>query len=200
MNASYVLIGSLVANPIHYDRMIGMAIVYLMAVGISAHSLDALAPNRPWGEFLSRRQLLSMAIVGLIPAFSVGLYYAFFFAPLLLPLGIAEFFFLMSYNLELFGSRFHTDGWFAFSWGFLPVIAGYAVQTDAVTLVSLAGALFGFITAIIDINAARAYKVLKRNPATSNSPVAGRLEKILKAGVLSVFAVTLLLLLRTIIG
>ena len=200
MNASYVLIGSLLAHTVHYDRMVGMAFVYLLAVGVSAHSLDAMAPNKPWGEFLTRRQLALMAIGGLVPAFSLGLYYAFSFAPLLLPIGIAELFFLLSYNLELFGSRFHTDGWFAFSWGFLPVIAGFAVQTNTVTIVSLAGALFGFITAYVEINASRAYKIMMRDAATSKSTVSLRLETIMKGIVSGVLAAAFFLLLLALLG
>ena len=200
MNAGYLLIGSLLAHPVHYDRMVGMAFVYLLAVGVSAHSLDAMAPNKPWGEFLTRRQLALMAIAGLVPAFSLGLYYAFSLAPLLLPIGIAELFFLVSYNLELFGGRFHTDGWFAFSWGFLPVTAGFAVQTNTITVVSLAGALFGFITAYVEINASRAYKMMIRDTATSRSPVALRLETTMKGIVSGVLAAAFFLLLLAIFG
>ena len=195
MNASYVLIGSLLATPVHFDRMAGMALVYLLAVGVSAHSLDALAPNKPWGSFLSRRQLLGLATAGLVPALALGLFYALAYAPLLLPLGVAEIFFLLAYNLELFGGKFHTDLWFAASWGFLPVLAGYAVQTDSLSLTSLAGGLFGFFTAFVEINASRPDKALKRDPQTTLSDVASRLESILKGIVATVLvtAATLLM-------
>lgn len=200
MNASYVLIGSLLAHPVHFDRMLGMAMVYLLAVGVSAHSLDAMAPNRPWGDFLSKRQLLALAIAGLIPALALGLYYALTFAPLLLPVGVVELFFLLAYNLELFGGRFHTNTWFAFSWGFLPVLAGFIVQTDLINLTSLAGGLFGFFTAFIEINASRPYKVMKKDPSESASPVVPRLESVLKGVVASVLAVAAFLLLLAILG
>ena len=192
MNASYVLVGSLLAAPVHYDRMLGMAAVYLLAVGVSAHSLDAMAPNKPWGDFLSRRQLAALAAVALVPALAVGLYYAVKVAPLLIPVGIAELFFLLAYNLELFKGRFHTDVWFAFSWGFLPVLAGYVVQTDALSLASLAGGAFGFCTAFIEINASRPYKALKRERSTS--PVVPRLEAILKGVVAVVILAAAILL------
>ncbi|MDE1853490.1 MAG: hypothetical protein KGI38_07065 [Thaumarchaeota archaeon] len=194
MNASYVLLGSLLATPVHFDRMAGMALVYLLAVGVSAHSLDALAPNKPWGNFLTRRQLLILAIAALVPALGLGLFYALAYAPLLLPLGVAEIFFLLAYNLELFGGKFHTDFWFAASWGFLPVLAGYAVQTDSLSLSSLAGGLFGFFTAFVEINASRPYKALKRDPHGESSEVASRLESILKGIVATVLAAAAALL------
>lgn len=200
MNASYVLIGSLLAHPVHFDRMVGMAIVYLLAVGISAHALDAMAPNKPWGDFLSRRQLITLAVAGLIPALALGLYYALSFALLLLPVGAAELFFLLAYNLEFFGGRFHGEVSFAFSWGFLPVVAGFVVQTDAINLTSLVGGLFGFFTAFIEINASRPYKVMKKAQGGESSIFASRLESILKGVVATVLAVAAFLLALAILG
>jgi hypothetical protein len=200
MNASYVLIGSLLAHPAHFDRMLGMALAYLLAVGVSAHSLDAMAPNKPWGDFLSKRQLLWIAVAGLVPALLLGLYYALAFAPLLLPIGFVELFFLLAYNLELFGGRFHGELWFAFSWGFLPVIAGFVVQTNLVNLTSLAAGLFGFFTAFIEINASRPYKVMKKESGDLAPPVVSRLESILKGDVACVLAVAALLLALAVLG
>ena len=194
MNASYVLIGSLLASPVHYERMAEMVLVYLLAVGVSAHSLDALSPNKPWGNLLSRRQLLAMAVAALVPALALGLYLSLSYAPLLIPLGALELFFLLSYNLELFSGRFHTDLWFSLSWGYLPVLVGFVVQTDSVTIPALVGGLFGFFTAFIEINASRPYKSLKMQPGGAQSPLAKKLESILKGVVLSVFAVAAALL------
>ena len=200
MNASYVLIGSLLAPVVHYDRMLGMAVVYILAVGVSAHSLDAMAPNKPWGNLLSRAQLLALAVSALVPACALGMYYAFTAAPLLLPLGVAELFFLLSYNLELFGGLFHTDLWFATSWGFLPILAGYLVQADAVTLTSLAAGLFGFFTAFVEISASRPYKALTREGGGAGSPIASKLESILKGVVAIVLVTALFLLVRAVTG
>ena len=200
MNASYVLIGSLLAPSIHFDRMGAMALVYLLAVGVSAHSLDAMAPNKPWGAFLSRRQLLALASAGLVLSLGIGLYYALAYAPLLLPLGVLELFFLLAYNLELFGGRFHTDLWFAISWGFLPVLAGFLVQTNTINLTAAGGGLFGFFTAFVEINASRPYKALKKAPRGEYSPLAGKFESILKGVVASVLAVAAFMLAVRILG
>lgn len=197
MNACYVLIGSLLAASVHYDRMLGMAVVYLLAVGVSAHSLDAMAPNKPWGDFLSKTQLAALAGGALVPALAIGLYYALEVSPLLIPIGVAELFFLLAYNLELFKGAFHTDFWFAASWGLLPVLAGYVVQTGSLSLASLAGGVFGFCTAFMEINASRPYKALKKE--RSASPVVPRLEAILK-GVVATVVVTAAVLLALSIG
>jgi hypothetical protein len=200
MNASYVLIGSLLAPSVHYDRMFGMALVYLLAVGVAAHALDAMGPNKPWGEFLSRRQLLWLAVCGLVPALAIGLYFALTAAPLLIPLGLCELFFLLAYNLELFGGKFHSDFWFAVSWGFLPILVGFVVQTDSLSLTSLAGGFFGLFTAFVEISASRPYKSLKRQPGGATAPVTYRLESILKGIVATVLTAAILLLIHAVYG
>jgi hypothetical protein len=200
MNASYVLIGSLLASPVHYDRMVAMAVVYLLAVGVAAHALDAMGPNKPWGDLLSRRQLGWLAVAGLVPSLAIGVYFALTAAPLLIPLGLCELFFLLAYNLELLGGRLHTDFWFSLSWGFLPVLAGYIVQTDSLSLTSLAGGLFGFFTAFTEISASRPYKSLKRQPGGAQAPVTSKLESVLKGVVATVLAAAALLLLRSLSG
>ena len=171
-----------------------MALVYLLAVGVSAHSLDAMSPNKPWGDFLTRRQLLAMAVGGLVPALALGLYLSLEFAPLLIPIGFIELFFLLAYNLELFSGRLHTDFWFSLSWGYLPVLAGFVVQTDAITFPALIEGLFGFFTAYVEIKASRPYKALKRQPGGPPSPLSENLESILKGVVLSVLATAAALL------
>ena len=200
MNASYVLIGSLVAVHVDYGRMVGMAVVYLLAVGVAAHSLDAMGPNKPWGDLLTRRQLALLALVALASACAIGLYYALAAAPLLLPAGALVLFFLLSYNLVVFGGRFHTDFWFAASWGFLPVLVGFIVQTDSLNPVSVAAGLFGFSTAFVEINASRPYKALKRDPSGAPSGMVARLESVLKGVVASVLATALFLLIRSVAG
>ncbi len=191
MNVSYVVTGSMLApGRIDWATVAGLSVVYLLAVGISAHALDALAPNRPWGEFLTRAQLSTLAFLALVPALGLGLYLAVYHAIWLIPVGLAELFFLLAYNLELFGGRFHTEAWFSFSWGFLPVVAGFVSQTNSIGLQALAGGAFGFATAYVEVNASRPYKALKRkgDPVSAASEV--HLERILKGVVASALAVT----------
>ena len=195
MNASYVVIGSLVAPVVHYDRVSWLFLVYLMAVGIGAHSLDATGPGKPWGEFLSRRQLFALALLGLVPAIGIGLFLALSFSPILLPIGALELFFLLAYNMELFGGWFHNDFVFALSWGFMPCIAGYALQSGSLGLAGVGAGLFGFFTAKVEISASRPYKALKKGLYPSNPELANKLESVLKAIVASVLSAALFLLL-----
>lgn len=199
-NVSYVVIGSLLAPTVDLSRAGGMAFVYLLAVGVSAHALDAIAPNKPWGDALSKRQLLILASSSLILALGIGLYYALTYAPVLLVVGVLELFFLLAYNLELFGGYFHTDLWFALSWGFLPVLAGYILQTNSLNLTALAGGSFGFFTAYVEITASRPYKSLVKEAGGLKSPHAAKFESILKGIVTSVLAVAAFLLAFRLLG
>ncbi len=197
MNVSYVVTGSMLApGVLHWDRVIGIAAVYLLSVGVGAHALDALAPNKPWGAFLSRRQLEALAVAGLTPGLALGLFLALSFAPWLIAVGCIELFFLLAYNLELFGSKFHSEGWFSFSWGFLPVVAGYVLQTDSLGVPALAGGLFGFATAYIEANASRPYKALRMRGADPvSAELSARFERVLKGVVASALLLAALLVL-----
>lgn len=200
MNVSYVVLGSMLTpGPVHWDRVSAMAAVYLLSTGVSAHSLDALAPNKPWGSVLSKRSLLLVSLLSLCIALLIGGYYAVLFAPFLIPLGMLEIFFLFAYNLELFRGRFHTDPWFAFSWGGLPVLAGFVIQTNSLSFPALAASLFGFSTAFAEINASRPYKALKKLGPVA-LPETARFENILKALVAGNLAISLTLLAYRLVG
>ena len=129
------------------------------------------------------------------PALAIGAYYSILYSPWLLAVGLVELFFLFAYNLNLFDSRFHSENWFAFSWGFLPVIAGYVMQTDGINPAALAAGLFGFTTSYVEANASRPYKELKMTSG-GKAEEAIRFEKTLKGVVacsLSVAAAMVLL-------
>lgn len=178
MVLSFTVIGSLTAPRVHWDRVVALVIVYFLGLGIAAHALDALGSKetKPWGEVLTKRQLWLMATLSLVAAYLVAIYYMILYAPLLWTVAIAEGFFVFAYNLEWFGGRFHSDRWFAFSWGFLPVLAGYILQTNRVSAAAsiLAGSMA--LMSLIEIKASRPYKELKKR-----SPVLEERERALMA-------------------
>lgn len=193
MNVSYVVIGSLLAPVIFWDRMIVAAVIFVLALGISAHALDALERKKakPWGTYLGDRQLWALSLGALAPALSLGAFYAIFHAPLLWVFGVIETFFLFAYNLEWFNGRFHSDGWFAFSWGFLPTSVGYVFQTNTLSILALLVSTAMALTALFEIKSSRPYKEIKRKPKISEveAKLAARFETRLK--LLSIGIVTL---------
>ncbi len=187
MVLAYAVIGSMLAARIHWDRVAAIVLVYFLALGIGAHALDALGSKgiKPWGQAFSREWLWALALGSVAAAYAIGIYYMVLYTPLLWPIAILEGFFLLAYNLEWFGGRFHTDGWFAFSWGTLPVLAGYVLQTNTPSFSALlVGASMGLLS-LVEIKASRPYKELKRhlrtNAGDADRVLVQRYEAILKS-------------------
>ena len=185
MVLSFTIMGSMVAEKIYWDRVVSILIIYFFALGIGAHALDAIGTNgiRPWGKIFSRKQLWFMAAASLAVAYALGIYYMLNDAPLLWSIALLEGFFLLSYNLEWFGGRFHTDEWFVISWGVLPVLAGYVLQTNRFSLSSFMLAIGAGFLSYVEITASRPYKELKRAASSSQEIDDSllRYERILKS-------------------
>lgn len=205
MVLSFVAIGSTLARHIYWDRLLAIEVIYLSALGIGAHALDALGRRgtKPWGTVFTRRQLWILAFASLAFAYGIAVYYMVRYVPLLWSMALAEGFFVFAYNLEWFHGRFHSDGWFAFSWGFLPALAGYMMQSNTVSvaalLVATAAAFFG----LVEIKASRPYKALKRcgrGLTDDERSLAGRFEVILKGISLGSILLGGGLLIRRILG
>ncbi len=168
MVLSFSVIGSMLGNPVDWERVIAIVVIYFLGLGIAAHALDALGRKgtRPWGTVFTRLQLWAMAIISLVLAYSIAIYYIIRHVPFLLSMALCEGFFVFAYNLEWFDGRFHTDRWFAFSWGFLPVLAGYIMQTNKISIEALAFAVSMGFFSLVEIKASRPYRDLKRRSNT----------------------------------
>ncbi len=164
MVLSFAVIGSLLARQVFHGRVLAIVLIYFFGLGIAAHALDALGSRgvKPWGTVFSRTQLWILALAALAAAYGIAIYFMVRYVPLLWSIALLEGFFVFAYNLELFAGRFHTDGWFAVSWGGLPVLAGYIMQTNRISPAALlvAGAMALF--SLVEIKASRPYKELKR--------------------------------------
>ncbi|MDE2026779.1 MAG: hypothetical protein KGJ07_09910 [Patescibacteria group bacterium] len=188
MVVSFAAWGSFVTN-FSVERLVAICVLYFLALGISAHCLDALgSKNKPWG-ILSKKKILVVSLSSLSVACIIGLYYAFLDSPLLFPIGIAEIFFLFAYNLELFKGKFHNNSVFAISWGALPVFAGCAIQTDTISFGALTLSGVAAALSFVLIKTSRRYKRLVHEP--QHIPGIHREEIILKAISFGVIASTI---------
>jgi hypothetical protein len=174
MVLSFAVMGSMLADPIYGDRVLAIVVIYFLGLGVAAHALDALGSRsvKPWGSVFSKRQLWATAILSLGIAYLLAIYYMVRYVPLLWLVAIGEGFFVFAYNLEWFQGWFHRDTWFAFSWGFLPVLAGYIMQTNKITIEALALAASMALFSNVEIKASRPYKELKQR-----FPLLGETEK-----------------------
>ncbi len=193
MVVAFAIWGSLVVD-FTWERLIAICLLYFFALGISAHCLDAIgSKTKPWG-FLSKKRLWFVSLLSLGGAFVIGLYYAFLDSPLLIPIGIAETFFLLAYNLELFGGKLHNNASFVFSWGILPVLAGTAIQTNSITIETIGMAATAAILSYILIKTSSKYKELKRQSAEFSLIYKKEIVlKVVSIGVISATAVFILL-------
>ena len=173
MCISFSIIGSLLSlGTIYWDRIVAIMLIYFTALGISAHAADSIGSkkNKPWGNYFSNLELLILLISGLIIAYGIGIYYIIFFVPLLLPIAILEGFFLFAYNYEFWNGFFHNNIWFAISWGSLPLLAGYIMQTNSLSYTVLLISAVPFLISYTEIKLSRKYKGLKQtHPSESKS-------------------------------
>jgi hypothetical protein len=185
MVLSYTVIGGMLAPAVAWDRVGALLVIYFLGLGIAAHALDALGSRevKPWGTVFSRRQLWIAAIGSLLPAYAIAGHFSYWYVPWLAALAVIEGFFVFAYNLEWWNGRFHTDRWFAASWGALPVLAGYVMQTNALSIAALIVAAAMAALSLVEITASRAYKTIKRNQdrTQDDEALAARYERMLQS-------------------
>ena len=87
MVVAFAAWGSLVVD-YSLERLVAICLLYFLALGISAHCLDALgSKTKPWG-FLSKKKLWIISLITLSATIIIGFYYAFLDSPLSIPIGI----------------------------------------------------------------------------------------------------------------
>ncbi len=129
---SYVVIGASLAASVSLSRLGWTLVVFFLAVGIAAHSLDEVS-SRPLKTGLGDAALWAMAITALGAAAVVVALGSVLVSPWIWAWAVAGLFFAVGYPLE-WPAFLHTDLGFAVAWGAFPVLVGYWVQTESVSL------------------------------------------------------------------
>ena len=142
---SYVAIGAGLAPELHRDRLLAALAAFFLALGIGAHALDELR-GRPLRTRIPTGVLWGLALGSIGGAVAIGIAAAFAWTPWLLLFVGAGAFLVFAYNLELFGGVFHTDLWFALAWGAFPLLTGYFVVAEKLTLEAGLAAVFAVAT------------------------------------------------------
>ena len=75
-------------------------------------------------------------------------------------------FIVLAYNLEMFGGRFHSDLWFAVSWGAFPALTGYFAQAERLDLVAVAAAAAAFGLSYTQRSLSTPARLLRRRVTT----------------------------------
>jgi hypothetical protein len=128
---SYVAIGAALAPTIQVGWFLETLVAFLLAMGIAAHALDELH-GRPLRTRIPGGVLRAAAALGLAGAVGLGVHGTIEVSAWLWVFIAAGGFLVLAYNLELFGGAFHSDAWFAVSWGAFPVLTASFAQTAEV--------------------------------------------------------------------
>lgn len=184
----------MLADSIHWDRVGAITLVYFLALGFAAHCADNLGSKKvkPWGNYFSRRQLAAVMLLTITAAYAIGGYYIVFHVPVLGIIAALEGFFLFAYNFEFWQGRFHNNFWFAISWGALPVLAGFVMQTNGISLIAIIVAAGASLVSYSEIKASRQYKQLVKTG--SKEKTAKKLEGRLKLLCLSTTCLAVIVL------
>ncbi len=128
---AYVAFGASVAPVFSIARFGATVLAFFLAVGLTAHALDELN-GRPLRTQIPDAVLKAVAAIGLAGAVGLGILGVMKASAWLIPFIAFGVFIVVVYTLELFGGRFHTDGWHAAAWGAFPVITAYFAQADTI--------------------------------------------------------------------
>ena len=201
MCISFAVLGSMLATPIIWERVLAISAIYALGLGLAAHAADSLGSRKtkPWGNYFSYKQLWFIVLASLLSAYSIGIYYMILFTPMLWIIAILEGFFVFAYNFEIFGGFFHTNFWFSVSWGSLPVIAGFVIQTNHIEIFPITLSAITGLLSYVHIRVSRRYKQYKREGRMDANTA--KLELVLKnISLVTIAAVSTILILRIVIG
>jgi hypothetical protein len=120
-----------VAPVFDWRNLAAALLAFFLGVGVCAHALDELN-GRPLRTPVPGPILWTLAIAALAAAVGLGVLGAAVVSWWLLVFVAFGAFIVLAYNLELFGGAFHSDLWFALSWGDFPALTGYFAQAGVV--------------------------------------------------------------------
>jgi hypothetical protein len=140
---SFVAIGAALTPAFSVSRLLPTLAAFFLAVGIGAHALDELY-GRPLKTRIPDAVLIALAASSIALAAGIGVVGAVVVNPWIGAFVAAGSFIVVAYNCELFAGRFHTDSWFALSWGAFPLLTGFFAASETITLTAVLAALFAF--------------------------------------------------------
>lgn len=158
MCLSFLTIGFGISGIINWDAYWLTMIAYFLGLGVAAHSFDQLkGMGSIYVKLLSECELVSIGVLSLLASIVLGIQLMIglsaWYLIILIPLQV---FFVFAYPMKtLFRGFFHDDFWFAVSFGFLPVVIGYYVNTLYFSSLAMMWGIVALIISGIEINLSR---------------------------------------------
>ena len=144
---SYVAIGAGLAARLDWSVLALTVLAFFLAMGIGAHALDELQ-GRPLRTRIGSGTLAALAAASIGGAIAIGVAVAIDRDLWLLAFVACGGFLVVTYNLELFGGRFHGAWWFAIGWGAFPTLTGYFAMAERLRAEAVAAALFAAFSSL----------------------------------------------------
>jgi hypothetical protein len=144
---SYIAIGAALAPQMKWGLLGWTTVAFLLAMGVGAHALDELN-GRPLRTHIPGAVLVTLAVVSIAAACAIGLVVAARTTWWLAAFVAVGAFVVAAYNLELFGGAFHSDLWFAATWGAFPVLTAYFASAERLRWEAVAAALFAVFASL----------------------------------------------------
>jgi hypothetical protein len=142
---SYVAVGAALVPQMDWPLLGWTTLAFALAMGVGAHALDELR-GRPLQTRISPPVLVSLAVVSISAAAAIGIAVAISRTLWLLVFVAVGSFFVVAYNLELFGGRVHGGLWFPAAWGAFPVLTAYFASAETLDAAAFAAAGYAFAT------------------------------------------------------
>jgi hypothetical protein len=165
MCLSFLTVGFFLNKITNENLYIWTVIAYFFGLGISAHCFDQLkGMGSSYVKYLTQTELFIIGLFSLVISIAIGitimLVYSKWNLIWLMPL---QAFFVLSYPIaKLFKGTFHTDFWFAVSFGAVPVIVGYYINTNSFALIPSMWAVFCFVISYIEIVLSRYVRKMRK--------------------------------------
>jgi len=159
---SYVAIGASLAPHMKWGLLGWTTLAFLLAMGIGAHALDELN-GRPLRTAIPAPVLVGLAAVSIAAACAIGVVAAAGTTWWLLLFIVFGAFIAVAYNLELFGGAFHSNLWFAASWGAFPVLTAYFAAAERLRGEAFAAAAFALLMSLAQRTLSSEVRFARRN-------------------------------------
>jgi len=189
---SYVAIGASLAPHLSWGRLGWTALAFFLAMGIGAHALDELN-GRPLHTRIPSPLLVALATALIASACAIGVAVAADSTWWLLAFVAFGAAIVVAYNLELLDGFFHTDMWFALSWGAFPLLTAYFASAERLRAEAVAAAGFAFLASLAQRTLSTEVRFARRAAADPGSARPAETALKLLAAALPLLAGALLL-------
>lgn len=136
---SYVIYGAALAPQLDIVRLAGTLTAFFFGTGVAAHAFDEWR-SRPLHTGLSDRLLLTCGACAVAACVVLGVAGASMVSPWVLAWTVSGVALMASYTLE-WNTIAHSDVAFGLAWGGFPVLVGYWVQAERISVGALLVAL-----------------------------------------------------------